>query len=616
MQNQDNQTPTTKPTPSVATPASTADSANAAADAAIGKAVQGDFIQKIVDKIKHSENILIALSRDPSIDEIAAAIGLTLYLDGIQKHVTAIYSGRTPDDLKFLQPESTFEKNTDSLRDFIISLDKDKADHLRYKLEGDYVKIFITPYKTTITEDDLNFSHGDYNVNFVIALNVPSAGNLDDALREHGRIMHDAAVVNITTGKPGRFGEIEWSNPIASSLCEMITELIFNLQDSDEKPLEKDVATALLSGIVAATDRFSNEHTNSDTLSIASKLMAMGADQRLISSHVKSNEIIHNEAAPAPGQPPVPRDRTQLAVDHADELPTTINPYAGMNPAAQLAPDANMGANPNPATSVTATNAVTPEDIIVQPVIPGAPNTNTNTNTNPNNANPNPNINSGANPTAPTAPSTPVPVTPPIDQLQLPNVPPITPPSAPISSVPSPAVTAAPPPNTPNMPSSTPSANTPVSSDTLTLSLAPPANNPTTDPNAPRPMALNDPSTPTTRQVGSTIQPPAPAPKKTKNYAEMMEAALAESNTPTLNTPTTPEPISNNPSTPPPPSTPASIPTPVTPLQAPASPVIMEPVANPAANTVLPPPPIPNPNFNNGMMPPVLPPVQMPPGLS
>ena len=80
-------------------------------DTMVGRAAQGDFVQKIVEKIKNSENILIALSRDPSVDEIAAAIGLTMYLDSMQKHATAIYSGRTPNALAFLQPDATFETN-------------------------------------------------------------------------------------------------------------------------------------------------------------------------------------------------------------------------------------------------------------------------------------------------------------------------------------------------------------------------------------------------------------------------------------------------------------------------------------------------------------------------
>lgn len=267
----------------------------AVAKPAIDKAVQDSYIKKITDKIRDSENILVALSRDPSVDELAAALGLAMFLDGLQKHTTAVYSGQTPDALQFLQPEGTFETNTDSLRDFIIALNKEKADHLRYKLDGDFVKVFITPYKSNITEEDLDFSYGDFNVDLVLAIGVPSAADLDDALAEHGRIMHDATTVDITVDAPGRFGEIEWSDPEASSVSEMVTKLIFAMQGQDAV-IDKEIATALLTGIVAATGRFSNDRTNSETMQLASKLMAMGADQQLIASYVMANDTSSYQA--------------------------------------------------------------------------------------------------------------------------------------------------------------------------------------------------------------------------------------------------------------------------------------------------------------------------------
>ncbi|MBQ3306347.1 hypothetical protein IJH02_02860, partial [Candidatus Saccharibacteria bacterium] len=136
------------------------------------QAKNNDILTKVVGKIDNASNILIAVSKDPTADELAAALGLTMMLDNIGKHATAIYSGETPNMLKFLNPEKTFESNTNSLQDFIIALNKDKADHLRYKVDGEYVKVFITPYKTTLDEGDLEFSHGDYNVDLVIALGV------------------------------------------------------------------------------------------------------------------------------------------------------------------------------------------------------------------------------------------------------------------------------------------------------------------------------------------------------------------------------------------------------------------------------------------------------------
>ncbi len=245
-----------------------------------------DIISKVAERIRTSDNVLVALSKDPSVDDLSAALGLTFMLDKIGKRATAIFSGAIPNAIEFLEPEKTFEANTDSLQDFIIALDKEKADHLRYKIEGDYVKVFITPYKTTIDERDMEFSHGDYNVDLVISLNVSDASDLDAALSEYGRIMHDATSINISAGVAGNFGDLEWGNPEASSVSEMIGELADKIKDKDGELLDKPISTALLAGIVAATNRFSNERTMPETMSLAARLMAAGADQQLISSSI------------------------------------------------------------------------------------------------------------------------------------------------------------------------------------------------------------------------------------------------------------------------------------------------------------------------------------------
>src|ERR1044071_8703486 len=123
-----------------------------------------DQKQAIADKIKSANNILVTVSANPSVDQLSACIGMALALNKLGKHATAVFSGEVPSTIEFLQPEKTIEKTTDSLRDFIISLDKAKADKLRYKVEDKVVKIFITPYKTSISDKDLEFSQGDFNV--------------------------------------------------------------------------------------------------------------------------------------------------------------------------------------------------------------------------------------------------------------------------------------------------------------------------------------------------------------------------------------------------------------------------------------------------------------------
>ncbi len=247
----------------------------------------GSAKQQLIDRIKSSTTILVTVSRNPSVDELSAALAVTSFLNKLKKHATAVVSGEIPPAINFLDPSKTFENTVDSLRDFIIALNKEKADHLRYKVEGEVVKIFITPYRTTITNDDLDFSQGDYNVELVIALGVESEDHLDAALEAHGRILHDATVVTVTAGEQtSNLGSIDWHDRGASSISEMMVSLVDGLK-SDAAKLDEPIATALLTGIVATTERFSNNKTSSRVMTIAAQLMAAGANQQLIAANLE-----------------------------------------------------------------------------------------------------------------------------------------------------------------------------------------------------------------------------------------------------------------------------------------------------------------------------------------
>ena len=325
-----------------------------------------DAVSKVADKIQHATNILIALSKDPNVDEISAAIALAFVLDQQKKHVTAIYSGQTPNALEFLRPEETFQKDISGLQDFIIALNKSKADHLIYQVEGDYVKILITPYKGQIKKEDLEYSYSDYNVDLVIVFNVNSGSEIDSALSEYGRIMHDAMAINITSSVPGRFADLEWSDPSKSSVCEMVYDLLSELE-IDNTPQE--VATALLTGILSATERFSNNRTKPTTMAVASKLMEAGADQQLISSNILKAETpaVAAENPFATQSPSTTETPAAPVAQETQEVSATPiiqeTPEAPAAPAAQAYPAASSATPEVPAVSQDSaeTPQLTPE---------------------------------------------------------------------------------------------------------------------------------------------------------------------------------------------------------------------------------------------------------------
>lgn len=272
--------------------------------------------QQIVERLKQANNILITVSRNPSVDQLSAAIGFALFLNKLNKHASAVFSGTTPSVLEFLEPQKTLEKNTDSLRDFIISLDKSKADKLRYKVENEHVKIFITPYRTSISDADLEFSQGDFNVDVVIAVGVQQQQDLDQAITAHGRILHDATVIAVSKTPGANLGALNWVDEQASSLCEMLAELSDVLQANS---FDTQIATALLTGIVAETGRFSNDKTTSVTMSVSSKLLAAGANQKLVAENLQPKPVAPPPPPPVsaiqPDMSPVGGSSQQLAAE-------------------------------------------------------------------------------------------------------------------------------------------------------------------------------------------------------------------------------------------------------------------------------------------------------------
>ncbi|MCA9348794.1 hypothetical protein KC878_01475 [Candidatus Saccharibacteria bacterium] len=276
--------------------------------------------QQIVEKLKSSENVLVTVSTNPSVDQLAAAIGMTLLLDKLGKRVTAVYSGETPSTIEFLNPEGNLHKGIDSLQDFIISLDASKADKLRYKRDGDVAKIFITPNKIAISEDDLSFSKGDVNVDTVVALGVDQREHLDQAIVAHGRILHDASVLTMMAGNAtSDVGSINWQDPAASSLSEMIVSISEAFQSG---LLDAQMATAFLTGIVAETDRFKNSKTTPKVMTMSAQLMSAGANQQLIADNLSQPPVepektepekVEPEVAPAESEPQQEQPEQQSA---------------------------------------------------------------------------------------------------------------------------------------------------------------------------------------------------------------------------------------------------------------------------------------------------------------
>jgi hypothetical protein len=83
-----------------------------------------------------------------------------------------------------------------------------------------------------------------------------------------------------------------------------------------------------LTGIVAATDRFSNNRTSSRVMTIAAQLMGAGANQQLIASKL---EEAHEIGSDTKENPDVGNENSDGTTDLSENQPTKVNKKSGSN---------------------------------------------------------------------------------------------------------------------------------------------------------------------------------------------------------------------------------------------------------------------------------------------
>ena len=182
--------------------------------------------------------------------------------------------------------------------------------------------------------------------------------------------MHDASIINITTGNPGKFGEIIWSDKTKSSVSEMVAELLYGMK---KIPVEKEEATAFLTGIIAATNRFLNASTTSSAMQIASRLMESGANQQLISENLTgdtdnqmfsfNNDLKDRRAEDASESSLTVEHNTSADDDTADEPSTDSEPTRGEIAAPEATPEATSEVTPEAAPEVTPSSSIVPDEL-------------------------------------------------------------------------------------------------------------------------------------------------------------------------------------------------------------------------------------------------------------
>jgi len=266
--------------------------------------------QQASEAIRQAESILLVTGARPNIDQVASVVALTHMLRKMDKKVTPLVTDRVPGGAQFIA-RNVVETSLNGSRDFIVqlSLAKAEVDKVKYTVDDGKLNIHVTPFSGGFNASDVSFDKGDYHFDLIIALGVPKRANLDRIFEQNPRLLTTIPMLNIDYHRINeQHGAINLLETNSSTLSEMVLALGESVQGG---LLDAQVATALLAGIMAATDRFTSANTTAKSMTVAAQMLAAGADQQKVTKEIfgererKPRRDEQSKSAPKPEYKPV-----------------------------------------------------------------------------------------------------------------------------------------------------------------------------------------------------------------------------------------------------------------------------------------------------------------------
>jgi nanoRNase/pAp phosphatase (c-di-AMP/oligoRNAs hydrolase) len=241
------------------------------------------IIEQIQKQVEKANNILICFSPNTTGDALASSIAFFLFLEKIGKKVDIVSDEfEIPTKFKFLSKWEHIKSQMSYLQKFIISIDiKDLGiEELNYDVQHEKLRIFVTPEKGFITEKHIKTAQTSFKYDLIITVDTPDLVSLGEVYTKHKDLFLTIPVINIDQHSENEhYGHINYTDIVVTSTAELIFKLIKKI---DKEVIDKNIATALLTGVIAKTKSFKAIDTKPHTLSFASKLINLGGKRDLI----------------------------------------------------------------------------------------------------------------------------------------------------------------------------------------------------------------------------------------------------------------------------------------------------------------------------------------------
>lgn len=244
--------------------------------------------QQILQRLKESRHVLITCRKDPHVDSLASCLSLFLLLKklGVAAEVVIDSPNRAVRQTGFLPDHAAIAFGAESLKKLVIRLGKPdaKVGTFRYDVVDHTLNIYITPSEGTFRPDDVKAEYGKPSHDCIVVCDSPDLQSLGRVYTDHASFFLETPVINIDHDADNEhFGRINHVDITAVST----TEVLYRLFEKEHgQHIDEDVATVLLTGMIAKTESFKTPTVTPKSLMTASELVQRGARRDQVIHHL------------------------------------------------------------------------------------------------------------------------------------------------------------------------------------------------------------------------------------------------------------------------------------------------------------------------------------------
>ncbi|KKQ40839.1 MAG: Phosphoesterase RecJ domain protein [Candidatus Magasanikbacteria bacterium GW2011_GWA2_37_8] len=245
-----------------------------------------DEIQQLQHLFTESKHVLLVFNRSDRGDALASALACKTFLEKQHKQADIVADDFVlSKNFSFLSGAEKIQPVLTHLQKFIIKVDVSKApvETLSYDVKDGWLSIYLTPRQGHITKDELRTAQSTYKYDLIITFGVSDLESLGGVFLNNTDLFYRTPIINIDHQPNNEhFGQINLVEITATATAEIVLKTLKQLNKS---LIDTPIATAILTGMIVATQSFKTPNVNPDTLNYASELINLGA---------KREEIVHN----------------------------------------------------------------------------------------------------------------------------------------------------------------------------------------------------------------------------------------------------------------------------------------------------------------------------------